>query len=72
MTPPAVSIPCESGATSRTHIQVVYKGFISANIWNGVSAYAIYDADLAVIAIRVTSAKVNIVAFQHRFLSVVC
>jgi hypothetical protein len=43
------------------------EGFISANIWNYVSAYAIYDADLSVIAIRVTSAKVNIVDFQHRF-----
>ena len=58
---------CSPAYNTLSHIQVVYKGFISANIWNYVSAYAIYDADLSVIAIRVTSAKVNIVAFQHRF-----
>jgi hypothetical protein len=57
--PPADNTP--------SHIQVVYKGFIFANIWNGVSACAIYDADPKVIATRVTSAKVNIVAFQHGF-----
>ena len=46
-----------------SHIQVVYKGFISANILKG----DVSDVGPGAIAIRVTSAEVIIVAFQQGF-----
>ena len=54
---------CSPAYNTLSHIQVVYKGFISANILKG----DISDVDPEVIAIRVTSAEVIIVAFQQGF-----
>ena len=54
---------CSPAYNTLSHIQVVCKGFISANILKG----DVSDAGPEAIAIRVTSAEVIIVAFQHGF-----
>ena len=54
---------CSPAYNTPSHIQVVYKGFISANILKG----DVSDVGPGAIAIRVTSAEVIIVAFQQGF-----
>ena len=54
---------CSPAYNTLSHIQVVCKGFISANILKG----DVSDVGPEAIAIRVTSAEVIIVAFQHGF-----